>query len=508
MKNKINIIGSGIGGLFTGALLAKHGFLINVFEEKDKIGGYASSWQKGGFTFEASLHSMNGFETDIERHKTFKFLNLFDKLKMLKISSAYTSLFENYQFRAPDNYEDFTNSLIKEFPEEEKQIKKVLLKIKKIALELTLIPTIKSKILFYLLLPIKFPNILFNLNTTLFKLINKRFKNPKLITIITQLYSYYSNDIKNLNLLYFSGPTYSFINGGYWISGTSAKLSNALKEIIEENGGKVLTNKKVIEIIFNEQNKAAGLRTSDGKEYYSDLVICNNSIKDVFENLVSNKKAPLRLKNKALNTISSTSVFTLYMGMNIDAKKIGLNDYSYFFNELDVDADINMINNRLDYEKRPVTMVAYNLDDSLAPKGKSVIMACTLDSIEYWEKFSDDKEKYNAEKERVSGIILDRIEKEFPDFRKHIEILQIATPMTMRRYTGNPDGAIYGACQRVSQAHINRFPNYIKNLNLYFTGAWVTPGGGISGVIVSATEITSLILKKYKIKNQFQNIFS
>ena len=104
---------------------------------------------------------MNGFETDIKRYKTFKFLNLFEKLKMLKIDSAYTSLFKNYKFKVPDNYEDFTSLLIKEFPNEKKEILKILNKIKKIALELSEIPKIKNKLLFYILLPFKFKNILF-----------------------------------------------------------------------------------------------------------------------------------------------------------------------------------------------------------------------------------------------------------------------------------------------------------------------------------------------------------
>jgi len=83
--------------------------------------------------------------------------------------------------------------------------------------------------------------------------------------------------------------------------------------------------------------------------------------------------------------------------------------------------------------------------------------------------------------------------------------MEIGTPITMQKYSNNPDGAVYGACQRTSQSTIFRFPNQIKNRNLYFSSAWVSPGGGISGVMISAYKTVNLILKKYKILNKLEN---
>ena len=57
----VNVIGSGIGGLFSGAVLAKHGFFVNVFEARPNIGGYTSSWRRGDYLFDSSLHEFNGF---------------------------------------------------------------------------------------------------------------------------------------------------------------------------------------------------------------------------------------------------------------------------------------------------------------------------------------------------------------------------------------------------------------------------------------------------------------
>ena len=111
-------------------------------------------------------------------------------------------------------------------------------------------------------------------------------------------------------------------------------------------------------------------------------------------------------------------------------------------------------------------------------------------------------------KKRIANILLDRVEKRFPGFKENIEIMEIGTPITMEKYTNNPDGAVYGACQRVLQGHIFRFPNEIKNRNLYFASAWVKPGGGFSGVLLGAVKTAEIILNKYKIYNKINDFIN
>ena len=102
INNKtINIIGGGIGGLYTGAILAKHGFKVSIFESNHKVGGYATSWKKGDYLFEGSLHEMNGFAPDDFKLRVFHFLDLFKNVKFLKIPSPYTMIFKDLEFKIP-----------------------------------------------------------------------------------------------------------------------------------------------------------------------------------------------------------------------------------------------------------------------------------------------------------------------------------------------------------------------------------------------------------------------
>ena len=50
------IIGSGLGGLSCGALLARHGFAVTVLEQGAQAGGCLQSFVRGGAKFETGMH--------------------------------------------------------------------------------------------------------------------------------------------------------------------------------------------------------------------------------------------------------------------------------------------------------------------------------------------------------------------------------------------------------------------------------------------------------------------
>jgi prolycopene isomerase len=100
----------------------------------------------------------------------------------------------------------------------------------------------------------------------------------------------------------------------------------------------------------------------------------------------------------------------------------------------------------------------------------------SLDHIKNWEGLS--KSQYEAKKIAVTDTILDKVERLVPDLRKHIVVSELATPMTMRRYTLNPEGAIFGPSQIVYQSGLNRFKPDTPIKGLYLVGASIYPGGG------------------------------
>ena len=46
------IVGGGISGLASAALLARDGYAVTVLEQRDQLGGRAGSWERDGFRFD------------------------------------------------------------------------------------------------------------------------------------------------------------------------------------------------------------------------------------------------------------------------------------------------------------------------------------------------------------------------------------------------------------------------------------------------------------------------
>jgi phytoene dehydrogenase-like protein len=84
-----------------------------------------------------------------------------------------------------------------------------------------------------------------------------------------------------------------------------------------------------------------------------------------------------------------------------------------------------------------ISIEMFGFDPSLAPPGKGVMKVMLKTSYAYWQKLGRHPEFYQAEKERVASIVLDQLESRFPGLRRQVEVIDVATPVTIERYTGN-----------------------------------------------------------------------
>jgi len=117
-----------------------------------------------------------------------------------------------------------------------------------------------------------------------------------------------------------------------------------------------------------------------------------------------------------------------------------------------------------------------------------------LQGYDHWAPFERDyfagrKAAYRREKERMAAILIERAERALlPGLSKAIEVKEIGTPLTNKRYTGKFQGAIYGWDQTVDNSGDRRIGHSTPVKNLYLAGAWSRPGHGYGGVIQRGLE--------------------
>ena len=204
------------------------------------------------------------------------------------------------------------------------------------------------------------------------------------------------------------------------------------------------------------------------------------------------------LKERIADKTNACSLLNIYLGFKTDVSAFGVKHYSNAIKGDDVKTIKDIyLNNTGDWSNRSFVFVDYNkVDSQLAPPGKSVGVICCADYLKDWEGLS--KEDYKAKKEEVAQILLGRLEKHFPGIRESIEYYEVATSKTIKRFTSNTAGSVYGFAQTKEQSATNRLRNNFLLPNLYFASAWAFPGGGFEGSIMAGF-LAALQMKRDKI---------
>jgi len=105
----------------------------------------------------------------------------------------------------------------------------------------------------------------------------------------------------------------------------------------------------------------------------------------------------------------------------------------------------------------------------------------------------DDVPDWAAHKAAIEADLLARLESSIPGVSAHIVHRQSASALTSCRFTWNRHGAMLGWEMSPDQLGAGRPPIEGPVGNLYMTGHWTRPGGGITPVIVSAVHVASAI---------------
>ena len=123
MKQKVVIIGAGLGGLFTGAILSKEGIEVVILEKNATIGGGLQTFQRFGEHFDTGMHVIGGMHPGGNVWKICRYLGVLDKMKIRDVDDECTDRLyfseDHTYYDIAKGREGFISSLSKYFPEEQ-----------------------------------------------------------------------------------------------------------------------------------------------------------------------------------------------------------------------------------------------------------------------------------------------------------------------------------------------------------------------------------------------------
>jgi prolycopene isomerase len=144
-------------------------------------------------------------------------------------------------------------------------------------------------------------------------------------------------------------------------------------------------------------------------------------------------------------------------------------------------------------EKAPFYLLAPSkVNPSHAPRGGNTL--CLSCKTSY--HFSPDWDRKT--KDEISPCLIRKASAFIPNLEKRIKVKIETTPKTIERWTGNRWGAAYGWAQIPRQSGIYRLPRTTPIPNLYLTGHWTSPGGGIAGVVASGELTAAAVWNRFE----------
>ncbi|MGO9546019.1 MAG: phytoene desaturase family protein [Rhodomicrobium sp.] len=505
------IIGSGLGGLTAGALLAKAGHSVCLIERNTSLGGAASCYKVGPLTIEAALHETADPRDPLEvKHGILKRLDLLDKIAWLPVGGLFTVQGGpiGEPFSLPHGFDNAREALSARFPEAKEPVARVLGKMERLhetVGRLNAARENRSLGGFIGAAAGAYP-LLSGWRSSVDDVFSAEFSDNEAVKFgLAANLPYYSADPKRLWWLFYAVAQGGFIgSGGVFVQGGSRSLSVKLGGAIKRAGGTVLLGTAATAIEVDRNGAVTAVETAARGEKPSQRIearlVLANGAPDAIAGMLPEVEGR-RFADAFAGRPLSTSLFSAHFGLKVNPAQFGLTAYSTillpsWIGALSDFPQSAALLGAAPSGKLPVLGIGnYGaIEAGLDEGGPILVSVVGTDATANWRGIS--KEDEAARRNAWLDAILAELERHYPGFAGAVEQKVFMSAASMERYLGTPDGAIYGFDPVPPAAPIWRgMPRSPKTpiAGLYLASSW-GGSGGFSGAMAAGAEAAELAM--------------
>lgn len=507
------VIGAGNGGLAAAATCAKEGLSTLLLERHNIPGGSASSFVRGRFEFEPSLHELAGVGApDKSGQIEDMFIRMDGNVEWCTHASTFRlvvpakagekdafvnedGILVTVDARMPVGFENFAKKLDEMVPGSYEScmaafdLSARMFKAFECMDDFSKIPgSIKD-----------LPDIMRMVSHTMKEALDTLGMPKKAQDIFNTYWCYMGSPASQFDFLYYMAVLHSYVENGTGIPKyRSHEMSLALDEVIRRHGGNIWYNSEVTKVIMKD-GKPAGVVINGEKEVYGKYIICNSYPYAVFKDLFDKKDVPEKQLKMLKARKTACTLTTVYLGMNKTKEELGIKDYSVFIAP-DSDSDKQ-------YEAAQGYKSGYCIINCL----NEIIPDCTpegtcqlfLTTMTFGDVMKDVRpQDYKKFKTEIAKDMIETCEKALGiSIMPYIEEIEIALPPTFARYLNTPLGTPYGYMLEKWDSMIPRTVQYLGDQpfdNFFFCGATQERGDGYGCAYYTGEKAGGLVVKAIK----------
>jgi len=485
------VVGAGLGGLGAALELARHGVKVLVLEQHNLPGGFATSFVRGRFEFEPSLHQMPASlpRSNMVSVRDYLLREAGLDLEVAEVPEAYRLILKRsgVNVTVPFGIEAVIDLVEARVPGSRESVSRYFALCREVLETLNYLDHHREDLNRKELLA-EHRSFLNTGGYTVQQVTDAVGVPPPAQEILYAYWCFLGIPASRLSFTIWGAMLYTYLASGAFVPrDRSHGLASAMVQRIEELGGRVEYNQRVGEIVTS-RGKVQEIRTAGGHRIDAKQVICNVSPSLVFNRFITPRSEVPRRARRLINARRhGLSTFVVYLGLNRAHHELGLNDYSYFVSP---HMDIERIYEATGRLEPPLMQASVCLNSAVAdcsPPGTSIVSLTCCYQPEVWEQVSP--QDYFETKTEIARAMISQFENAVGvKLSDHIEEIEIATPVTFQRYTGAYRGVVYGYEPEpwdslVPRAMALEKENYLQGLQ--FCGGFSSRCHGYGSAILS-----------------------
>ena len=449
------VIGSGMGGLTTAALLSDLGKKVCVLEQHYTAGGFTHSYERAGYEWDVGVHYIGEVGAPTRTRKMFDYLSD-GKLEWAPMDAEYDRFYVGDKvFNAIAGKREFRDNLVRQFPDEAEAIDRYIELLDRSGEALSAFGMSRGmpSLVQFAFKPMLAWKMRGAYGRLTWDVLSELTDNQDLIATLCGQWGDMGMPPKRSPFLAHAMIARHYLYGGFYPVGGSWRIADTIIPKIQAGGGEVFTYARVEEILV-ENGSVVGVRMQDGHRIDCSCVVSSAGIDNTVNHLLPREVATSSGYLDHMSQVEpSVGHLGVYIGLKGTARELDLPRTNYWiYPSNDYDAALD---NFLADPDAPFPIVYISFPSAKDPDyenrhpGTATIEIVAPAPYEWFAKWRDETwgkrgDDYEALKTNFGDRLMDVLYEKLPQLRGKVDYYEVSTPLSTNWFGGYQRGELYG----------------------------------------------------------------